>query len=277
MAMTCCERPKVSDFGLGSQESGVFHRTQWKKFPHVVFVAYRVILALYLLGILIAYLIQQINFFGGQAFVYLTNLGFIVFFIYVVLAGIVAVVDGAILKLFRTRNSEDANTCKMRIRHKMQWMFFNITINTNILVTIIYWGALYNPNFPFFYDFHVHTFTTIVSLIDLFLMPIPVRFLHFIYPIGFDLAYMALTVIFWAAGGRTISSTGAIYPFIDYSNAPGVAAGVIVGIFVAVIIMHGLIWALYKLRVWIWLRCGNEIEAVPTEADQDLGKMEEGL
>ncbi|XP_038056147.1 protein rolling stone-like [Patiria miniata] len=273
MSMKCCERPKPSDFGLSYDDASVFYRTQWKKFPYILFIIYRVVLALYLLGILIAYFVQQIQLLAGQAFVYLTNLGFIVFVIYMVVAAVVAVVDGVIRPRMQNGQSEDA---PMGIRHKIHWMFFNITINLNILVTFIYWGALYNPAFPFFYDFHVHTVTSIVSLLDLFLTPIPVRFLQFIYPISFDVAYLALTVIFWAAGGRTISSTGAIYPFIDYTNSPGLAAGVILGIFVAVIIMHGLIWALYKLRVWIWLKCGNE--AVTTEIDiQEQDKLEGDL
>ena len=76
---------------------------QYEKIPKILFIIYRVVIALYIFGITVAYLINQIEFFGGVLFVYLTNLGFFVFFFYLVMAAVTAVADTWIL---RTRTIE---------------------------------------------------------------------------------------------------------------------------------------------------------------------------
>ena len=159
------------------------------------------------------------------------------------------------------------------IRHKIQCLLFNITLNVNIIVTLIYWSFLYDPSVSFFYDFHVHSFTTIVSLLDLFLTAMPVRFLHLIYPMGFGIAYLIMTLIYWGAGGVTRLGDY-IYSFINYTESPGLAAGVACGVLIGVVLVQLLVWGLYKLRMWMWVRCSGDGRIVQSE---DPGKMEEGL
>ncbi|XP_033628294.1 protein rolling stone-like [Asterias rubens] len=265
MAGQCCGRPKLSDFGLNTDDPSVFSRAQYEKIPKILFIIYRVVIALYIFGITVAYLINQIEFFGGVLFVYLTNLGFFVFFFYLVMAAVTAVADTWIL---RTRTIEEVG-----IRHKIQCLLFNITLNVNIIVTLIYWSFLYDPSVSFFYDFHVHSFTTIVSLLDLFLTAMPVRFLHLIYPMGFGIAYLIMTLIYWGAGGVTRLGDY-IYSFINYTESPGLAAGVACGVLIGVVLVQLLVWGLYKLRMWMWVRCSGDGRIVQSE---DPGKMEEGL
>ncbi|XP_022108896.1 protein rolling stone-like [Acanthaster planci] len=249
-----CYRPKLADFGLTTKDSSVFYSAQWTKWPrfHYVFVLYRILVALYVLGIFIMVLVHDVRLRGGQSFVYLTMLAFIVVFIYLMVAGFVAWLDGIIL---RARNHE-----VMAIRHKIQWFFFNVTIDTNLIVTILYWSFLYSPeqNPPSFRNFNVHATPAIITTLDLFLTAIPVRFLHFIYPLGFAISYIVMTLIFWAAGGRTPS--GPIYPFLDYDDDPGLAAGGICGAIALGFVVHCAFWCIYKFRVWVWTKCrGDQI------------------
>ncbi|XP_038059760.1 protein rolling stone-like [Patiria miniata] len=259
--MNCCERPKLSDLKLTCRDPSVFHRTQWSKLPAVVFIAYRVVLALYILGFYIALVVEgQSN--GGYNLIFLTNVAFIVFVVYLLVSGLVAVTDGCIL---RKRNNEE-----MGIRHVIHWLLFNVTINANFIISIIYWAVLYNSaRSGFFYNFHVHAVTSIVSMIDLIVTAIPVRLFHGIYPVVFLCTYTVVTLIYWATGN------GTVYPFLDYDNNPGLAAGAIVGIFVAVWAMQGFMWAIYKLRMWFWIKCEGQDSILQPDQEQD--RHEEGL
>ncbi|XP_038058688.1 protein rolling stone-like [Patiria miniata] len=244
-----CERPKLSDLGLTTNDSSVFYCTQWTTWPwvHYPFVLYRIVIALYMLGMLLATTIGQIQQIGGQTFLYLTNLALIVVAVYLLVGAFIAWLDGVIL---RSRNHE-----VMGIRHRIHWFLFSITININLIVTIVYWSLLYSPSYngPSFFDFNVHATPAIISTLDLFVTAIPVRLLHFVYPLVFGIAYVVMTVIFWAAGGRT--AYGPIYPILDYTNDPGLAAGVICGVMVLCLVLQGALWCLYKLRMWVWMKC----------------------
>ncbi|XP_033628309.1 protein rolling stone-like [Asterias rubens] len=255
----CCSRPKLSDLGFQVEDSSVFYRPQWSKIPWFVFVIYRVVLALYFLGYYLGDSIQQGETFSWRSFLYLTTLAFIVFIIYLVMAAVVAFLDGFI--------SRKRSIPGMRIRHKLQWFLFNTTFSVNVIVVVTYWAVLYSPseNFPVFNNINVHLLTAVISLLDLLLTATPVRYLHVIYPILFGLSYLAITLINWAAGGDVI------YFILDYSNYPGLAAGTIIGVITGVFIIHGVVWGLYKLRMWIWGRFGN-IEIVDDEI-----KIEEAL
>ena len=74
----------------------VYPFPQWSKIPWFVFVIYRVVLALYFLGYYLGDSIQQGETFSWRSFLYLTTLAFIVFIIYLVMAAVVAFLDGFI-------------------------------------------------------------------------------------------------------------------------------------------------------------------------------------
>ncbi|XP_022086388.1 protein rolling stone-like [Acanthaster planci] len=260
--MKCCKRPTLSDLKLNVEDSGVFYRSQWTRLPALVFVAYRVLLALYLLGVYIALLVELIPSYGGSIFIFLTNIAFTVFVVYLLIAGSIAVLDGYIL---RRRNSAD-----MGVRHMIHWLLFNVTVNVNLIVTIVYWVGLYDPaRGGFFFSFHVHAVTSIVSVADLVVTAVPVRLLHAVYPCVSLVAYMVLTLVYWG------TSNGIVYPFLDYSCNPGLAAGSIVGIFLAILSTQVIVWAIYKLRVGMWKKCGGDGETTQAEIEQD--KAENGL
>ena len=158
------------------------------------------------------------------------------------------------------------------IRHQIQWCLFNITTNVNLVVTIIYWSVLYSPSLDFslFYDFNLHATPAILTTLDLCVTAVPVRLLHFVYPLGFGIAYVTMTLIFWAVGGRT--PYGPIYPILDYENKPGLAAGVICGTAALVVVLQGVLWAVYKLRIRVWGRCRPD-----GDTRENLNVMEEAF
>ena len=103
--------------------------------------------------------------------------------------------------------------------------------------------------------FYIHeiVFVYLLLLIDLFVNDIPLRILHFIYPIGFGVTFTIFTVVFWAAGHRD-----PIYPGLsDWEYFPNQTALVtMLMTFVIIPVLH-IMWHfwLFQLREWIAKRC----------------------
>ena len=78
---------------------------QWTKWPclHYVFVAYRIIIALYMTGVYTAAMTGQIGAMGGLTFVYLTTLAATVVVIYLLVAAFIAWLDGVVLRTSSNR------------------------------------------------------------------------------------------------------------------------------------------------------------------------------
>ncbi|XP_033626958.1 protein rolling stone-like [Asterias rubens] len=241
-----CRRPKLSDLGFSTADCTVFHRPQWSKCPQIAFAVYRVVLALYVTGFLLGVIVISVQHQGAESFIYLTTYGFIIFAAYNTVAAFNVILDGCI----RRHNPSQGSS---RFNHQLHWFLFNLTTNINFLVTIVYWGLIYTPGFlPLVYDLNMHTLTSVICLLDLFLTALPVNLLHFIYPFLVGVGYIIFTLVYWAIN----PNDDPIYPFLDYTNNPGLAAGAVIGSSMVVVIMQGIIWLMYKLRQWIWIRCG---------------------
>ena len=133
-------------------------------------------------------------------------------------------------------------------RHKAQWVLMNAFINSSILVTIVYWGAL-NPGFstnPLFisYDLFEHIFPSIIGVLDIFVTPIPIRFQHFIHPVIYLLTYIFVTILFYYGD----PNTDAIYSILDYRN-PGLSTITVLGCSALVVVLQLFLWGLYKCRM----------------------------
>ena len=98
-------------------------------------------------------------------------------------------------------------------------------------------------------NIHEHAINYVLLLIDLFVNDIPIRMLHFIYPVGYGLTYTIFTVILWAAG-----RTAPVYRgVLDWERFPGRSALVtMLTTFVALPLFH-IVWHfwLFQLREWI--------------------------
>ena len=98
-----------------------------------------------------------------------------------------------------------------------------------------------------------HAINYILLLIDLFVNNIPLRLMHFVYPIGYGLVYTLFTVMLWAAG-----VTPSVYGVLtDWGNYPGIAALVTLILSFIVSPLFHVLWHfwLYHLRAGIAKRC----------------------
>ncbi|XP_030847819.1 protein rolling stone [Strongylocentrotus purpuratus] len=250
-----CSRPKCSDFGLGGVSPSVYVTTQCPM-HYGVYLAYRILITLYLLGYFLYVFIVSVRPggpYGGYFFIYLTNWGYILMLVYQICALWNIIVYAAFMKPAGW-TSDDV---PWYFFHRGQWLLFNMYASVAILLSLLYWGALYVPGtVDLYYDINFHTLNGIVALIEIFLSAMVIRLLHFIYPFMFAVAYVVFAGIYYAAGGTDEEGNPSIYSILDFGANPGLAAGLAIGAVVVVVVVHILIvWGLHKLKVLIFDRC----------------------
>ena len=121
-----------------------------------------------------------------------------------------------------------------------------------IVVTILYWSLLYRGGSVDPADVHTHGVNAAIALIDIIFSGVPVRILHFIYPVLFGITYSVFSGIYFAAGGTNARGDPFIYSVLDYGNSPGSAAGWVLAISLVVLpIVNLLLFGLYSVRFWL--------------------------
>ena len=136
----------------------------------------------------------------------------------------------------------------------VQWLFYDVIMTWTWLVLIVFWGILFNPQYPnWLFDITCHLLPGVFALFELALTATPCRVAHVIYPGIYGVIYLTLTLIYWATGHDPI------YPILDYSGDPGLAAGSIMGMAGFILLFHPLVWGMTRLRgsVARRLNCGS--------------------
>lgn len=147
--------------------------------------------------------------------------------------------------------------------HKAMWIIYEIGASVALLITLLYWSLLSGGNLTGVYlglDISTHALNTILLLIEIVMTSMPIRVLHLIYPMIFACIYMIFTVIYWAAGGTdAIDNKRYVYPMLDYSNKPGLAAGLFLGVtLVGMPLAHLVFYGLYRLREFVVMKYGRD-------------------
>ncbi len=73
--------------------------------------------------------------------------------------------------------------------------------------------------------------------------------------------YMTFSLVYYYAGGTTYFGTTYIYKPLDWSK-PGPTSGVVIACFFGILIIHCLVYGLYRLRVHLWRNhaCGKHVD-----------------
>ncbi|XP_072163767.1 protein rolling stone-like [Diadema setosum] len=255
-----------ADFALRCrQPKGVC--SQQPRIPSWFYALYRFALAVYFFACLITFAVQGADMLGAKFLIYLTDWTYIVATCYTCFAFFNVVVD--FLKSRKSAAIEDT------LRYQIQWCLFNITATPSLIVTVVYWLALYpfmDEKLPVFLDVSFHLLPAIVCLVEVFVTLIVVRFVHVVYPLSYLLVYLIFAVIYWAAGGTDPLGNPFIYPIIDFGNYPGIAAATSVGVCLATLLAQASLKGLYALRV----RCidRRRTEAVPCTPHVEVSAVE---
>jgi len=124
----------------------------------------------------------------------------------------------------------------------------SVAFDIALLVTITFWTLIPRPSTPAPDDplslaINNHALTTGVMLVDLFVNNIPERLLHVVHSFAFVIIYTTYSVILHVSG--TASN---VYAVINWSNSPGLAAGISIGAAFATIFLRCIAFGLFKLR-----------------------------
>ncbi|XP_070571534.1 protein rolling stone-like [Ptychodera flava] len=263
-----CIKVKKSDFNLLYDDNTVFINSQWKCLPTLVFVLYRVILALYFIGWCLYSMISSIIGSGGKYFTYLTNWGFMTITAYLVTASSTTIYFHA-NKKFKGQKDGSKN------RHTpwyfmLSWLLYNISAIVAPVVTLIYWAALYQGYGIEVHDFHVHAVNFIAMALEVAVSAMPVRYVHVIYPLIYGICYMTFTLIYWGITGNVV------YAILDYSDNPGLATASIFGCFFLILIFQLLLWAVFKLKLKLSTSERNTVSDVAVTVETDTWEDSSG-
>ncbi|XP_038056188.1 protein rolling stone-like [Patiria miniata] len=285
--MACGGRVKLSDFWLNHGDASVFAKSQWP-IHRFIYPAWRVFLALYLLGWLIFRLAIEKNF--GGFFVFLTDWTFLVLTLYAVSSCIgviyftfadrsnrfyskdtasqpenVTVQDlGSNMNVTSTELPTPRRPLEGAVRpplphyFKFVWVLFNICLAVDPIITVVYWSFLApqeESGLGLALDIHFHALNTVFIYADLLVSAIPVRVVHSVYPFLYGTVYISFTLIyFWSGGVNPYSGETAIYPgVLDWSQAGWTVLSCVV-ISITVPLIHLFGYGVYRLRVYIHKR-----------------------
>lgn len=244
-------------------------------------------------GWLIAAGLNDING-GPKFFIFLTNWGFLAFNAHLIWSAIVSTVDffkefvccrqwhidlGETRSLAYQRDVETPTGCcgrgynRISWYHMIQWVLFMIGTEIAVVLTILYWPLLFNPDIGVTgIDFNTHGSQGIISVIELLITGVPIRFYHFYYTEIFGAVYVVFTGIYHAAGGTNVMGRPYIYGILNYGDEPGSATGLALGVILVLLpVMHFFFYLVYVARYWaLYMIYGKR------SSSSDHSRLEEG-
>ena len=142
----------------------------------------------------------------------------------------------------RKKRTEDTFFEENCFTLKLSWIMSSAANNLAIAVTIVYWGALFDPKeeratLEEFENYDVHLIQTVITLMDVVISARPWRLFHAIYPFIYALTYLGFNVIYTVVlGGKNAKGEDFVYPILDWRNVP-ITAGLWVVVFIILIFM----------------------------------------
>ena len=233
--------------------------------------------------------------FGAKYLIYLTYWAFLIWNLYLIVAVISTTVQFLQIHFWSCKPHEAPNNLiDTRLisasnghsgtswLNKVHWVFFTLGTELAVGVSILFWIFFYDPErVEFLFSpiiLHVHMINSISALADLWIVSIPVRLLHVVYPISFGLIYAAFTGLYYAFNGTDASGNHYIYPILDYDSDPGMAARLIGCILGYLTVIHFLFFLLYMARNWVMQNVVNgrsrSRSGSPYAGNAELSEME---
>merc|ERR1719376_1807373 len=135
----------------------------------------------------------------------------------------------ATANVFRTNKSfehENDQSCydknnKISKTNQARWILLNISTTSSIVICILYWvgqaSDLINKQTVLFsVTIHVHLICCFMSIIEIFVVKIPIRILHFYQPVLFSIVFITVTLVIRL-------SYPSVYKVLDWVNDPSTA------------------------------------------------------
>lgn len=231
----------------------------------MAFLIYRLCLATYCVVIIIL----SITGFDGNSdgkkwIIFLTHWGYTVITFHFVLAAIIAVLFSRgrpccehtrLPKLINPRQNAAVSPNQRNLQSspkwymKLDWVLFVLALVLAPVITMVYFIALYpqrhqsGMTIP---DINLHLMNSVVMALDLAVNAIPIRLLHWIYPLLFGLVYMIFSLLFWAADHNNI-----IYSVLNWNHPVSASVMCLFLGFVLMPILVLIFFLGYHLRLYV--------------------------
>jgi hypothetical protein len=247
-------RPR--NFNLTHRDPSLFTKAQWK-WPGIIYVIYRIIMALYFVVWIILSGVWQYPWTNSQEnrikwLIYLTNWSFLFLTLNTMLQAGVATI--AYIRQIQDGHHMMGN---MPWYLKIQWVFYNVSTLMAIKVTVSFWKSIYHPEYYVHpVDWVAHLSNAIYVLIDLCITAIPVRIYHFVHGMIFHVTYLVFSAVYVIAGGTNALDKPYIYPGQDWTSDPwNDALHGLLPILIGAPIIWVMVFGIYRLRlaVYYWV------------------------
>lgn len=166
---------------------------------------------------------------------------------------------------------------ELRWFHKLQWILLNVTFDSAFVTTVIFWAFINSRQQYPEISIHHHVISSVLSLIEIFVCHLPIRILHFVYPLLYGFIYILFTLILHATGEQSEFYKN----LLNWGSKPGLSAGVVIGILALSVLMHSFAFGLYHLRALIARKCGVEENNLclkkSNESTRSQGSVNEGF
>ena len=143
---------------------------------------------------------------------------------------------------------------------KLSWFLFNTVQSTSIIVSVVYFGALYPRRVQGGYvitldDLNAHAFNSLIILLEVGLSALPVRLVHVVFPIAYGTVYVTVNAIYWSMD----KVNNVVYPGVLDWNYPANSA-VVVALLALVVfpLLQLLFFGLYRLRLLLYSKLYRE-------------------
>ena len=146
----------------------------------------------------------------------------------------------------------------LRWHMKLFWALFNLIASSALVITVIYFCIFYPYLQGLGYylqamDLNLHGINTFIVLLEMIVCAIPIRILHFVYPLLFGCTYAIFSFVYQIS--YDFEDERILYPTVLDWRSPGTTIAIIVILSLVVLpIVQMIFYAFYRLRLLIYER-----------------------
>lgn len=235
--------PAKSKFFFTHQRPSLFTTSQWvndadrESSVPWWYLLYKTVIFLFMLSNYIANLAldQTPDYF----IIYLTNQGLTILLTYQILD------FGLTAWAWYEARTNGSHSTSMTPIHKLVWFFHALSTPLALVITIVYWSALYDGEGNDYWNVYVHGLNSVIVFMDLMIGAKPWRAFHFYPALAYGLLYVLFSLIYYAAGGTNEDGDRFIYSILDWSK-PGLAIAFVIGGAVLFAIIYPVVYGLFR-------------------------------
>ncbi|KAH9505482.1 hypothetical protein Btru_057429 [Bulinus truncatus] len=103
---------------------------------------------------------------------------------------------------------------------KVMWLLYIMSVTGSVMVCVWYWTSVHKGREITAIRFNTHGVAALYIILNMAVTCIPLRVLHFVYPVTFGVIYTLFSAVYYSLDGTSQSGDRCIYSVLDWSK-PG--------------------------------------------------------